>query len=222
MQYPFSCTHLTYIEIEKTISVPRIGRYFAEAKGDKNRALRLYVWNAAVCESFYLPNQILEVAIRNRLHFVLTAKFGIDWHINKSFTSPLPQRLQVQIANTIRDCTRDHGTAMTVNHVVSGLSLGFWSHLLTSNFDAILWSGGMTVAFPFVPPLTLRQDVYDKIEKFRNWRNRIAHHGAIFDKRPMKELQNIQLLLSWVCPETLWFVNEVNSVQRILGRKPVR
>ncbi|MFM8747757.1 MAG: hypothetical protein ACKOED_13990 [Aestuariivirga sp.] len=222
MQYQFSCISSTYIEIEKTISVQRIGRYFAEAKGDKNRALRLYVWNASICESFYLPNQLLEVAIRNRLHVVLAAHFGQNWHVNNSFVSPLPNRLQTGITNAIRDCTRDHGAGMTINHIVGSLSLGFWNHLLTSNFDTILWSNGMTAAFPYVPNGMSRQNIYDRVDQFRNWRNRIAHHGAIFDKRPMRELKNIQEIMSWVCPHTLWFMNEINSVHRVLGRKPVR
>ena len=110
---------------------------------------------------------------------------------------------------------------MNVNHIVGGLSLGFWSHLLTVNFDTVLWTRGMTAAFPFVPPHATRQAVHEKVDRFRNWRNRIAHHGAVFDKHPMKEFQNIQELLSWICPETLWFVNELNAVQRTLSRKPV-
>jgi hypothetical protein len=184
--------------------------------------MRLYVWNSAICEAFYMPNQILEVTIRNRLNSILAVKFGTDWHLIKSFTSPLPDRLKTSINNTIRECTRDHGAGMTVNHIVSGLSLGFWGHLMTSNFEPVLWTAGIQSAFPLAPNGTTRQAVYDKVDQFRKWRNRIAHHGAIFDKRPMKELQNIQELLSWVCPETLWFMTEINTVHRTLGRKPVK
>ena len=156
------------------------------------------------------------------MNSILAAKFGINWHSNKSFTSPLPERLKTSITNTIRECTRDHGAGMTVNHIVSGLSLGFWSHLMTSNFEPVLWTAGIQTAFPLAPNGTTRQAIYDKIDQFRNWRNRIAHHGAIFDKRPMKELNNVRELLSWICPETLWFMDENNTIHRTLGRKPVK
>ena len=221
MQYPFSCVPHTFEAVERSISVQRIGRYVSEAKGDRNKALRLYMWNGQICESFYMPNQMLEVALWNRLHAVLSAKFGADWHENVSFTSPLPVRLQQSVQSTIRDCTRDHGAGTTINHIVSGLPLGFWTHLLTSNFDIVLWSRGMSSAFPRAPGTVTRQNIYDKVDRFRNWRNRIAHHGAIFDKRPTAELKNIQEIMSWICEETLWFLNMHNTVIQTLGRKPV-
>jgi hypothetical protein len=222
MQYLFSCMPNTLSEIEKTISEQRVGRYLREAKGDKNRALRLYVWNARICEAFYLPGQLVEVAIRNRLHETLTQKYGNNWNANQSFFSPLPDRLKTQLQNSRHEAARDHGVAHTINHVISGLSLGFWCHLLTARFEPILWSAGMQSAFPNIPAQVTRQEVYNKIDQFRTWRNRIAHHGAVFDKRPMKELQNIQELLAWICEETLWFMNETNNVHRSLGRKPAK
>ena len=212
----------TLIEIEKTISQQRIGRYLKEAKGDKHRALRLYVWNSRICEAFYLPSQLVEVAIRNRLHDVLTLKYGANWHLNPSFVSPLPDRLKTQLSNSRSEAARDHGVNQTIHHVISGLSLGFWCHLLTSRYDPILWAGGLTPAFPLIPLTITRQDLYNRVDRFRTWRNRIAHHGAVFDKRPMKELQNIQELLSWICTDTLWFLVETNTVNKALGRKPVR
>ena len=212
----------TLIEIEKTISQQRVRRYLRESKGDKHRALRLYVWNSRICEAFYLPSQLVEVAIRNKLHQVLSAKYGNNWNTNPSFISPLPDRLKAQLVNSKDEAVRDHGLAQTIHHVISGLSLGFWCHLLTARYEPTLWSAGLSSAFPLIPANTTRQQLYDKVDRFRTWRNRIAHHGAIFDKRPMKELQNIHELLSLICLDTLWFVQETDSVHRALGRKPIK
>lgn len=102
MQYPFSCAPGTLTKIEATISAPRLGRYLAEAKNDRNCALRLYVWNARICEAFYLPSQLAEVALRNALHAALCENFSGNWHMNPAFVSPLPERLKSDLSHAIR------------------------------------------------------------------------------------------------------------------------
>jgi hypothetical protein len=58
--------------LEKAISL-RFGRYSAWAAGDKQRAITLYTLNTQLSESLYTPLQMLEVALRNRIHAVLSA-----------------------------------------------------------------------------------------------------------------------------------------------------
>lgn len=65
MQPLFSCVPSVYAEIEGALTQVRISRYLAAAKNDKQLALRLYVWNARLCECLYLPVQFTEVAVRN-------------------------------------------------------------------------------------------------------------------------------------------------------------
>ena len=71
MQLTFSCTPSALKNIEGTISPARLGRYAGSAGVDKQKALQLYVWNARLCEAFYLPIQLCEVAIRNAIHGAL-------------------------------------------------------------------------------------------------------------------------------------------------------
>lgn len=220
MQYPFSCTPAVRTAIENTLSPQRLGRYLVAAKDDPNLAMRLYVWNARLCEAYYLPCQFAEVAVRNRLHFLLQRRFACDWHRDPAFVSPLPVRWKNELDFAIKDCTRDHGRAMTVNHIVGSMSLGFWCHLLTSAFDHVLWLNGFRRAFPHISRQYERQDVYDRVNQLRQWRNRIAHHGAIFDKGPAAELQNIQEVVGWVCPDTAWFMRRISTVSQVINKRP--
>lgn len=220
MQYPFSVTLNALTEIENALSAQRLGRYLVAAKGDKHKVLRLYVWNSRLCEAFYLPCQLAEVAVRNRLHAILTRKFKANWHQNPAFVSPLPVRFKSYLDNAINECSRDHGRAMTVNHIVGSLSMGFWCHLLTHKYEHVLWLNGMTNAFTHLPGGVKRQDVYDQIDRMRQWRNRIAHHGVIIDKNPMAEIANIETILSWICPDTTWFMGETCNVQRVFNQRP--
>jgi hypothetical protein len=220
MQYPFSAVPSVLANLENTLSPQRMGRYLVAAKGDKHKVLRLYVWNARLCEAFYLPCQLAEVAVRNRLHAILSRKFSANWHLDNSFISPLPKRFQDELKHAIQDCRWDHGGAMTVNHVVGSLAMGFWCHLLTQNFDHILWLNGMRNAFPGLPRNQQRQDVYNKVDRLRQWRNRIAHHGVIIDKNMKDEIANIELILSWICPDTTWFMTETCAVQYVINQRP--
>ena len=54
MQYP-SCTSMIQAAIVKSISPARISRYYAASNKDEQDALRMYVWNAKICEAFYMP-----------------------------------------------------------------------------------------------------------------------------------------------------------------------
>lgn len=220
MQYSYSLVPAIRATVERTLSPQRIGRYLPAAGGDPNLALRLYFWNIHLCEAFYMPCHFCEIALRNRLHFALTAHFGKeDWHGDNSFISMLPQNLQSELNAVWTRAVRDHNAAANVHHVVSGLSLGFWSNLLSSRYRNLLWKSGVHVALPFAGAATQIQ-VHQRVERFRIWRNRIFHHNAIFDKAPKAEMQNIDTLLGWCCSETRELVRRETKVSRVINTRP--
>lgn len=222
MQHPFSCVPDTLNAIESTISAARLGRYLPESKGDKHLAIRLYVWNARLCEAFYLPTQFAEVAARNAIHKPVVARFTGSWYDNPAFHAILPPRLLVELNKVVADERKNRKHVFSVNHVVAGLSFGFWLNLLTTSYDKHLWATGLQKSFPHLPKKTGRQNLYDRFDRLRNWRNKIAHHYAIFDKRPKIELANTLEIIAWVCPETHWLAKELSSVERVLSRRPTR
>jgi len=60
-----------FSDLEEALSLERFGRYLAWSHGDRHQAIRLYTLNTKVSESLYTPLQMLEVALRNRIHRVL-------------------------------------------------------------------------------------------------------------------------------------------------------
>ncbi len=221
MQYPFSCTPAVHTEIENAVSTARLSRYMPAAKGDRNLALRLYVWNARICESFYFPCQMLEVTVRNALASSLRSYFkNKPWYENGLFTSQLPRRSIEDLDSVIRDKRKDHGRALSENHIIAGLSFGFWMQTMTKNYENIgLWPSGISIAFPKAPVVSLKE-CYDKIDGIRNFRNRAAHHYAVFDKSPSKSYNNILDVLGWVSPSTKWYVEQVSRVSQAIGARP--
>lgn len=84
MQEPFSCIADTLDAIEATISPARLKRYIPTAKGDRQLALRLYLWNVRICEAFYFPLQTAEIAARNAIKKPVEKGLEIDGLIIQS------------------------------------------------------------------------------------------------------------------------------------------
>jgi len=220
MQHPFSCIPDVLSAIEATISPARLARFIHEAKGDKHLALRLLVWNARLCESFYIPTQFAEVSARNAIQRSVGLRFGATWYESAGFVNILPLRLQDELDRVVKEEKGARGITFTPDHVVAGLSFGFWLNLLTSRYDKQLWMNGMRRSFPHLPRQHRRDDVYKTLDQLRRFRNKIAHHSAIFDKNPRAEHANAIEIIGWICPQTQWLTSELSDVMRVLGRKP--
>ena len=69
-------------DLMKVLSTERFNRYSQWAEGDKTQALRLYALNTALSEALYTPLQMLEIALRNRIHTILSEAYSPDWFNN--------------------------------------------------------------------------------------------------------------------------------------------
>ncbi len=222
MQYPFLCTSGVQDALERALSVARLGRYLPAAGGDRYRALRLYVWNARLCEAFYLPCQIAEITIRNSISRALSSHYKTDeWYTKGGFLCQLPPRLKGELDDVISDKRGDHGAGMTHDHVIAGLSFGFWTHTLTKNFEnAGIWPKNISLAFPCAPINISRSDLYKRVDSVRSFRNRIAHHYAVFDKAPNSMHKDILEVIEWSCEETAWLVRGLSKVSQTINARP--
>src|SRR5689334_17826844 len=110
MQYPFSCMPEVLREIEKSLSPQRFTRFRPTASQDNNFALRICIWNARLCEEFYIPIQFCEIALRNAIHGRLTEVFGDAWYADQTFIRAIPKRHKEELAKTVFDEQRKRGT----------------------------------------------------------------------------------------------------------------
>ena len=222
MQHTFLCDDTVLSEIVRTISQPRLSRYMPAANNDLRYALRLYVWNARICESFYLPCQIAEVAIRNAISNALTVHFKSDeWYNKGSFKCQLPKRSVDELECVINRKRSDHGLQLTNNHVISGIHFGFWAQLLTKNFEKTgVWPNKISMAFPNAQKTITRQILYDKVERIRWFRNRVAHHYAVFDKGSMSVYADIIEVIGWCSGSTRLFVEHFSKVSQTINARP--
>lgn len=222
MQPTNAPTHKQFHAIEFVLQPERLQRYMPAAGKNPQIAFQFYLWNCALCESFYLPLHFCEIACRNALQQILLNRVGNEWFRSKLFLYLLEDRFRRELQDACAQESAQHGDRMTSHHVVSALTFGFWEHLATKRFDRLLWAKGVRSVFPHAPKEATREDVHRLIESVRRWRNRIAHHRAIFDKGPMRKHQDILKLIGWICDDTGGWVGSVSRVPLALSRRPER
>ncbi len=150
----------------------------------------------------------------------MLSRYGSSWFDDLRFTCILPDRLKDELASAVEEEKAKHPTALTADHIVARLSLGFWIHLLTKSFEHVLWLQGMRRSFPKIDRHLTRADVHRKVDQLRFFRNRIAHHNAIFDRGPAAAYKNIQEIVSWVCADSLWLMKELANPARVIQDRP--
>jgi hypothetical protein len=132
----------------------------------------------------------------------------------------LPDCYQNELAKVVTDEMKGRGARFAIDHVVAGLTFGFWVRLLTRRYDNILWQGGVSRSFPHVKKGVSRADMHDKSERLRTFRNKVAHHYAIFDRGPKAEYQNLTEIVETICPDTLWLMRQLANPDRVINARP--
>jgi hypothetical protein len=91
---------------------------------------------------------------------------------------------------------------VTINDVVAGLDFGFWTTLLDSQFEQMLWRPTLYHAFPHysrVSDLALnRGPVASRFNELRELRNRVMHHEPLFDRNLTQDFAAISEAISWM------------------------
>lgn len=199
----------------------RIERYLPAADKSLEDAFRLYLWNCALCEAFYVPLQVGEIVCRNAIHKRLLERWGDKWFEHPSLGSRLSMSGRDELDHVLMEERAQHGARFNAHHLVSGLSFGFWQHMLTKRYDRPLWDTGLRTSFPLLPRAMGRQEVHDRIESIRRWRNRIAHHKAIFDKAPSAKYQETLQFIRWVSDEVADWLASASKVTAAIDLRPL-
>jgi hypothetical protein len=220
--FAFNSTILS--ALEASLSPERMATYIAAAKGDREKAMRLYAWNTSASAAFYGPIQGLEVAVRNAMHRELSTVYGTDWYDNPHCR--LDAGAVNRVANTKTDLGREK-YAVDPPHVVATLAFGFWVSLLgrggymggvervRANYDMTVWRPALHRAFPHVRKA--RADIHRPLDYLRTFRNRIAHHEPIFGRHLAADYASILEVAGWVCPSTRDWIDHHSRVADVLA-----
>ena len=167
----------SHADLELALSLERFGRYLAWSEGDRERAVELYTLNTRVSESLYTPLQSLEVALRYRIHVVMTEAFGGDgWF--RQLGVLLNDRQPEQLTKAIEDL-KSVNKMPTPGRIVAALSFGFWTAMFGPHYEGLWRTALHRIAAKPDGARLRRKDFPGPLTSIRIIRNRIAHHEPI-------------------------------------------
>ena len=209
--------------LKRCLSADRMSKYLRASQGSLSNALALYNWNTAVSAAFYGPLQWLEVTLRNSIDNRLAEAYGEAWYFHSDARLDFICRRQIKEA---RDRLERNNQAITRSRLVAALSFGFWVTLLgrggilsakgaKANFEMTLWRPALHKAFPNRPGLA-RKQAYQPLDYLRTFRNRIAHHEAIFERDLRRDYEEIVRVTGWISPDAREWIEEHTRVLELL------
>lgn len=184
-------------DLEDALSLERFQRYVDWAGGNKTQAFHLYALNTQLSEALYTPLQMLEITLRNRFHSVLSDAFGEQWFDEPGLLRSHHQIIQLEKAKTD---LAERGKAMSAGAIVSILTFGFWTGLLSPVYEN-LWQRTLHKAARNEHGKGLtRKALSVPLTPIRVLRNRIAHHEPILSWNLPAHHESILTVTGWLSP----------------------
>jgi hypothetical protein len=183
--------------LEQALSLERFARYLAWAAGDRSRAVALYTLNTQLSECLYTPLQMLEIALRNRIHVVMSAALHDRWYDEPQ--CQLSRSQAEQVAHAKSDLSYE-GKDLAPSRVVAALTFGYWTAFFNTDYEN-LWRHHLWRIVARSPGRRLRRkDFSSQLTPIRRLRNRIAHHEPILEWNLPKHYGNMVQLTEWLSP----------------------
>jgi len=213
--------------LKELLTADRLTSYLAFAKppNDDRAAIDLYDWNTALCAAFYTPIQALEIALRNALHREMSSIFErADWYSDWAFKVTAAS-LVCSLAEAANRLTKTN-KLVDPPHMIAALHFGFWTQLTRSgpdgNYKRLFWNAGLYNAFPHYPGDG--KDADGKISRelliLKDFRNRVAHHEPIHNKKPERYYERILKVAAWVDPMLPKWIQHHSECPKLFQARP--
>lgn len=200
------------------IGKERLAPYLAFSNGDQRNALELYVWNAALASAFLGPLGILEVALRNKLNTQLEAKFKAPWYEDPNFVNIDKERFRHEVELAKAHIARARPVrSVSIPNMVAQLRFSFWVSVLKPAYSRTLWP----IVGPAFLKYTHRKSVMRHLEPLVTFRNRIAHHEPIHNRRPHERFDSILFVAKVLDPYLSQWIERQSRVRHLLSGGPV-
>ncbi len=205
-------------------SQPRYKKYLISTGNDTNRAKKLYLANIRLAQAFHPILSQFEVILRNTLNNHLSEHFGTsNWirtqknrFMNDPSLTPRPF-LKGQVLRSEERLRRNH-IAITSGKLIADQTLGFWIALFSRPHYRLLLGKPIQI-FPYKPTVENRASIHQKLQKIRDFRNRVNHCEPIcFNRNTIDcdEALEIKTLIfnivSWINPSISPFLTKLDNV----------
>lgn len=233
---------MNYQEIKKYLSAARLIRYEQACQNDQRKVLKVYQANLKLSQAFYPLLSLFEVVLRNALNEELTRHFSDpEWlknQLNEFMSHPsltyYDHRLKRNKTNdflkkSVNKILYRSSANISQGKIIADINLGFWTELFELTHYKIL-QGTPIQIFTKLPPSVNRKTINQKLERIRNFRNRVYHNEPIiFDTdqsgKTTFSLKNAEEVYSDLKDIFMWFginfyawTKKINNVEFEIDR----
>ena len=225
---------MKYKKFEQIISKERMTRYVQACGGDTRRAMTLYRYNIELSQVMFAFICHFEVALRNAIDDILTARFGKEWLKNSAipggiFDSKATRR---DYDNVKKAYDKLHKMGLySHSKLLASMDLGFWKYQFAPAQFACTKKTLMNV-FPNKTRSSTKQKynlsyIFNELDRINTLRNRIAHHEPIcFPKQAaiiytdyiINEYQKMMQLFRWMGIDGKNLLLGLDHVQQICNK----
>lgn len=223
---------LSYGALLLSLSRIRISAYSLETDTDSVDAVARYLWNIALVAALQPVLHVAEVAFRNALYDV-----GVETTAGRITTiravpcwlDAAPTLLERMEHEDVMDAIQrlGHGRRRhTPGHLVGELGFGFWIRLCHRPYEHGRMSGPRlwptaTKRFPNCPRTNRnRVDIGRAFGELRDFRNSLAHHQPIWDRKPVQVHTRALELIDWMSPQLCNATRAASQLQRVYNAGP--
>lgn len=200
---------MAHEEIEAALSLERFRRYRDWAGGDRIRALELYALNTRISEALYTPLQMLEVALRNRIHIVMTEARHERWFQEHGFLTVENQKRQ--LVRAIEEFREEP----TPGDLVAALTFSFWTSMLSPAYEDLWQTTLHRIARREDGKGLRRKDLSGPLNTIRTLRNRVAHHEPILAWNLPKHHEKIIQITYWLSPAAAYWCRSHSRFEEV-------
>lgn len=182
-----------------TLSEKRFGRYLKRCNNNYGNALKYYEFNSQMAQSCHIALEGFEVLLRNKIHYILTQHYGTAEWYNKWLSSDEYSDFHKTIIDT-KEKLKNRKEGVNPDKMVAEFTLGFWVRMFNSAYEITLWKPLRNVFYELPKQEKKRKLISEKLNKARQFRNRISHYEPIaWDINAMyNNYRNLLLVIAWI------------------------
>ena len=162
--------------------------------------------NIKISENFHTPLDYFEIIFRNSINIILQKYYGKEWYFNNF----LLDKQSIIIEELINKLELENKEINNAN-IVSNVSFGFWTSFFSGYYENKL---KFLYSNIFNGKLN-RDQIFKKIIKIKNLRNRIAHRENIIKYYFMNDFGTIMQLISFIDKDISIYINNNTNLKQI-------
>lgn len=199
-------------DLERLLSQSRLATYYQLFPNDNQKAIEYYELNTQIAESLYPLLSNLEIVLRNAIHNSFSIHFkNTNWYAQVNYPE-----LQDQI-NIAKSKITASKSQITIDKLVSELTLGFWTSLFNKNYAKDFWKPLM-YAFPLLNKQQKHRNVIAfKLNNIRKFRNRIFHYEPICNDLNILSTNHTNILevLQWINTDIVVWTKQIDRFDNL-------